>query len=118
MARKPRAKDKLDTNQPITAKDLQDLREASVPSIRAMIDAAVILAGARTTATQKGIDWSQFKALLKAEILDGDDDGERVSNILKKADTATAYADMLGIGRQTFISAAFDPVTGEVRADA
>jgi hypothetical protein len=118
MARKPRAKDKIDTDQPITAKDLLDLREAAAPALRAMVDAAVVLAGARDTATQKGVDWSQFKALLKAEILDADDNGERVAKILKKADRANAYADMLGMTRENHVSPAFDPSTGEIREAA
>ena len=44
-------------------------------------------------------DWAQFKALIKAQILDERDgsDGKRVRKIIEKAAMATAYAEVLGL---------------------
>ena len=44
-------------------------------------------------------DWSQLKALLKAQVQDERDGkgGGRVRRIVEKAEFASAYADMLGL---------------------
>jgi hypothetical protein len=51
---------------------------------------AMIAAG-RLTAP----DWSQLKALVMAQARDARDDGDRVENLVRKAEYASAYADML-----------------------
>lgn len=66
------------------------------PHIEAMLDSAEILAGLRDVAKERGIDWSQLKALLKARIQDDRDGGQRVEKLISKADNACSYAAMLG----------------------
>lgn len=59
------------------------------------------MAALRDLATAKGLDWSQIKALVKAQVQDEQDeagDGKRVKRIIDKAEAASAYADMLGLG--------------------
>ena len=61
---------------------------------------ALQIAGLRTVVTEAGGDWSQLKALIKAQVQDEQaDDPKRVDRILEKADYAKIYADMLGLGR-------------------
>ena len=86
-----------------SSKELRKIWNAARPVIERQMDAAEIVAAMRKNATDKGFDWSQIKALLKAEIQDGRDekgDGHRVRRLLEKADNATAYADMLGIASE------------------
>jgi thymidine phosphorylase len=67
------------------------------PIIERMLNDAAALAGLRDVVAAAGGDWSQLKALLKAQIQDeeaGED--KRVRKVLEKAEYATAYADMLG----------------------
>ncbi len=65
----------------------------------------------RDAATEKGLDWSQVKALLKAQAQDERDggDGKRVNRIIEKADFASAYADMLGLGAAKMNENNFSP---------
>lgn len=82
------------------AADLRAIAEVARPAIRAALDAAEELSTLRQAATDKGIDWSQLKSLLKAQeqdARDGDGEGKRVRKIVDKADFASAYADMLGL---------------------
>lgn len=81
--------------------DLKNLVAEARPVIERMLDDAELLAGFRDAATEKGIDWSQVKSLLKAQIQDERDgaEGKRVSKIIEKADHASAYADMLGLSK-------------------
>lgn len=54
------------------------------------------------TASLPERDWSQFKALVKAQVQDerdGSGEGKRVKKIIERADYASAYADMLGFGK-------------------
>lgn len=76
--------------------ELRNLVTEARPLIEGQLDAAEIIKGLREAATAKGFDWSQIKALLKAQILDERDGKHRVKAILEKADSATAYAGMLG----------------------
>lgn len=81
------------------AADLKAICEAARPLIEESLDIAEQLAAMRETATAKGLDWSQIKALLKAQIQDERDEAgesKRVARIIEKADFACAYADMLG----------------------
>lgn len=83
-----------------SCKELRKIWDAARPVIERQMDDAEIVAAMRKNATDKGFDWSQIKALLKAEIQDERDEkgGERrIRRLLEKADNATAYADMLGI---------------------
>lgn len=71
------------------------------PLIEQQLDLAEQIAGLREVVTANGGDWSQLKALLKAQVQDERDDagdGKRVRKILDRADYANAYADMLGLG--------------------
>jgi len=79
--------------------ELQQIFGAGRPLVEAMLDTAEQIAALREVATAKGFDWSQIKSRLKAQILDERNGKHRVKRILEKADSATAYADMLGIGQ-------------------
>jgi hypothetical protein len=81
----------------MNAKDLKDIFTAGRPLVEQSLAVAEQLAALRDAATEKGIDWSQAKALLKAQIQDEADGKGRVAAILEKASYATAYADMLGL---------------------
>ena len=102
------------------------------PIIERMLDDAELIAGFRTLVAEQGGDWSALKALLKAQIQDERDEsggGKRVQKIIEKAEFASAYADILGLGNmneQKYIApsiASFtingdeyrrDPETGEI----
>lgn len=82
--------------------DLKNIVATARPLIEQQLDLAEQVAALRDAATAKGLDWSQIKALLKAEIQDERDetgDYKRVNKIIDKANHASAYADMLGMGK-------------------
>jgi len=84
-----------------TSTTLKQVFTAARPLIELWLDVAEQMAALRDTATVKGLDWSQVKALVKAQVQDERDeagDGKRVKRIIDKADAASAYADMLGLG--------------------
>jgi hypothetical protein len=96
------------------------------PQIADGLDIAEQIAALRDTATDAGLDWSQIKALLKAQIQDERDengDGKRVKRLLEKADHATAYADLLGLSNmneekyfaEVVTAPPHDPITGEIQ---
>lgn len=87
---------------PVTAKLLRDISDEALPILRRQRDDAELIAGLRNTLSAQGGDWSALKALLKAQVddeADGDGEGKRVRKILDKADSSTAYADMLGLAK-------------------
>jgi hypothetical protein len=79
------------------ADNLRKICACARQPIEAMLDAAEELKEIREAASAQGLDWSQVKALLKAQIQDERDDGERVKKLVTKADSASLYAAMLGI---------------------
>lgn len=80
------------------AKALKEIVAAGRPLIEQSMYTAELIAALRDAATEKGIDWSAVKALLKAQIQDEEDNGERVKKIVDRATNSSAYADLLGIG--------------------
>lgn len=79
------------------ASDVKALAQELRPHIEAEIDRAEIIKGMATAAREKGIDWSELKKLVKAQVLDArEGTDKRVAAIIEKADFASAYADMLG----------------------
>ena len=67
------------------------------PILEDELDKAEILKAMAKVCRDKGGDWTQFKALVKARIADSRDGSDkRVAAIIEKADFAAAYADMLG----------------------
>lgn len=80
------------------AKALKEIVAAGRPLIEQSMYTAGLIAALRDAATEKGIDWSAVKALLKAQIQDENDNGERVKKIVDRATNSSAYADLLGIG--------------------
>lgn len=95
------------------------------PLIEQQLDVAVQIAAFRELAAENGLDWSQIKALLKAEVQDerAGSGNKHIDRVIEKADFATAYADMLGLGsnpakmNENNFSAerpAHDPETGEI----
>jgi len=102
-----------------TSEDLKAIFAAGRPLVGQALDIAEQIAALRDAATEKGLDWSQVKALLKAQIQDERDgsDGKRVRKIVEKADFATAYAEMLGLANMNeniFSAEPHDPDTGEI----
>lgn len=81
----------------MNTKDLKDIFAAGRPLIEQSLDIAEEIAALRDAATEKGLDWSQLKALLKAQIQDERDGKHRVGRIVEKADSACSYAEMLGL---------------------
>lgn len=80
--------------------DLKAIYTEAYPLIEQQLDLAELVAGLRDKASAIGLDWSQIKALCKAQIQDERDDGgngKRVARIVEKAEHASAYADMLGL---------------------
>jgi len=82
----------------MNAKDLRDLAAELRIITDRELDDAEIRKGLREAATAKGIDWSQLKALVKAQAQDARDDGDRVGKLVERADFALAYAEMLRHG--------------------
>lgn len=83
-----------------TSDALREVFTVARPLVEQWLDVAEQIAALREVATAKGLDWSQLKALLKAQIQDERDDdgsGKRVARIVEKAEFASAYADMLGL---------------------
>ncbi|NKE77560.1 hypothetical protein [Ochrobactrum sp. MC-1LL] len=80
--------------------ELKNIYAAAYPLIEQQIELAEQVAALRDAAAAKGFDWSQIKALLKAQIMDerdGTGEGKRVQKVVEKAEFACAYADMLGL---------------------
>jgi len=84
----------------LSSLQLKQIVTEARPLIERQLDIALQIAGLRTVVTEAGGDWSQLKALIKAQVQDEQaDDPKRVDRILEKADYAKIYADMLGLGR-------------------
>lgn len=100
--------------------DLRNIFSEARPLIEQQLGLAVQIAALRDVATTKGLDWSQIKALVKAQVQDELDEkggGKRVKAIVAKAEHASAYADMLGLGQMNeiiFSDERFDAETGEL----
>lgn len=99
-----------------TSNALRDVFEAGRPLIEQWLDVAEQIAALRNVATERGLDWSQVKQLLKAQIQDerdGSGEGKRVRRIVEKAEFASAYADMLGLAKMNEKSFSDAPVKVE-----
>lgn len=84
----------------LSSLQLKQIVTEARPLIERQLEIALQIAGLRTVVTEAGGDWSQLKALIKAQVQDEQaDDPKRVERILEKADYAKIYADMLGLGR-------------------
>ncbi|KRA00263.1 hypothetical protein ASD64_01435 [Mesorhizobium sp. Root157] len=84
----------------VTAQFLKNIMTEARPIIERQMDDAKIIAGLRTVVANAGGDWGALKALIKAHVEDENDDagdGKRVQKIRDKADSTSAYADMLGL---------------------
>ena len=83
-----------------TSEALKEVFTAGRPLVKQWLETAEQIAALREVATAHGLDWSQVKALLKATVQDELDDsgeGKRVRRIVDRAESASAYADMLGL---------------------
>lgn len=83
------------------ADELRKMVTMARPLVEQALDLTEEFAALREAATQKGLDWSQIKALVKAQLQDERDEagtGRHVRKIIEKAEYASAYADMLGYG--------------------
>lgn len=80
----------------MNAADLRNIAVEARPIIDRMMADAEVLAALGKVCRDKGIDWGQLKALIKAQIRDDADGGERVATILERAGDVAAYADLLG----------------------
>jgi len=106
-----------------SSSQLKSIVTMARPLIERWLDIGEQLAALRDAATAQGIEWQPIKALLKAQIQDEAENKGRVSKLLDRAETATAYADMLGWGEENKKNspapeAAHDPETGEITPDA
>lgn len=103
--------------------DLKAIFAEARPLIEQQLDLAELVVALRDAATDKGLDWSQIKALLKAQIQDERDDksdGKRVKAIVAKAEHASAYADMLGLAKMNeiiFSPHSSEPTSSPVETD-
>lgn len=77
--------------------DLKSFFDRGRPLVEQWLDLADEFKNLRDEARTKEVDWVQVKGLLKAVVQDERDGGERVKKLLDRADTSTAYADMLGL---------------------
>ena len=82
------------------AKLLRQIQKEARPYVEQMLDLKEVFSGFQKLASDNGLDWGAVKALLKAQVEDerAEDGTKRVDKIIEKADFATAYADMLGLG--------------------
>lgn len=79
---------------------LRQMRRDARPYVEQLLDLKEVFSGFQKLASENGLDWGAVKALLKAEVEDerAEDGAKRVDKIIARADYATAYADMLGLG--------------------
>lgn len=104
----------------ITAKFLKDIMAEARPIIERQMNDAKLIAGFRDVVASNGGDWGALKALIKAHVEDENDEtgeGKRVQKIRDKADSTSAYADMLGLANMNennFSHEQFDAATGEI----
>src|SRR4051812_45458170 len=83
------------------ANDLKAIFKEGRPLVERWLDISEKFAALRDDATAHGIDWSQVKALLKAQVQDERaGESRRVTRIVEKADYASAYAKLLGLGSE------------------
>lgn len=85
---------------PVTAQFLKNIMAEARPIIERQMNDAKLIAGFRDVVANNGGDWGALKALIKAHVEDENDEtgeGNRVQKILDKADSSSAYADMLGL---------------------
>lgn len=83
----------------MNAADLRNIAQEAWAPLEQQMDAAEILAELGKVCRDKGGDWSQLKALVKAKIRDARDEsgeGTHVANLVEKAEAASAYADLIG----------------------
>lgn len=82
----------------LSSTQLKQVTAEARPIIERQLEDALKLAGLRDVVAAAGGDWSQLKALIKAQIKDEEaGDGKYVRKVIEKADYALAYADMLGL---------------------
>lgn len=83
----------------VTSQQLKSVVAEARPIIERQMADAELLVGLRDVVASSGGDWAQLKALIKAQIKDeAEGSNEHVQKVLEKAEYATAYADMLGLG--------------------
>lgn len=101
---------------------LRKIFDEARPLVEQALDLSAQFAAFRELATNNGLDWSQIKALLKAQVQDerAGDGSKRIDRIIEKADFAQAYADMLGLTDRANLNEnknsapPHDPSTGEI----
>jgi phytoene/squalene synthetase len=76
---------------------LRDIWTEARPYVEQQLEVAEVIKSFREAATAKGLEWSSVKALIKAQIQDEKDGGDRVGKLVEKGQYTTAYADMLGL---------------------
>lgn len=78
--------------------ELRNLFDEARPLIKQWLDLSLQFSSFREAATAKGFDWSQIKALLKAQAQDERDGGDKyVRRIIERAEYASSYAAQLGL---------------------
>jgi hypothetical protein len=96
------------------ADNVRKICAAARPAIEAALDAAEELSEIRGAASEQGLDWSQVKAVLKAQIQDERDGGHRIEKLIAKADNAATYALMLKLPSESVVQKQKTPPQSKV----
>ncbi len=101
----------------MTVAELRNIFDAARPLVDDWLALSDQFAALRDVAKEKGFDWSQIKALLKARAQDERaGGGKHVERIIERAEFASSYAAMLGLGKMNEKNYSDEPDTsGESR---
>jgi len=76
--------------------EAREIATQAIPIITAWLENSEQLRALGKVATDKGFSWIGIRSYLKAQILDGNDGGDRVAKLLEKKGDELAIAEMLG----------------------
>lgn len=96
------------------ADDIRSIATQARQAVEQWIDAGVLITGFRERATNLGLEWSQLKAAIVAQIKDEEDNGDRLEKLAAKADKALTYADALR-GKEKKLNSEIPQRTSPVR---
>lgn len=76
--------------------EAKQIATEAIPIIESWLENSEKLKALGKVATDKGLSWIGMRSFLKAQILDGNDGGDRVAKLLEKKGDELAIAEMLG----------------------